>query len=165
MGDSVVAARVWRRLDDHPSREHCRLLADGLAGEVVIDQCSFSYRVFVDAAWRTKFLRVEGWAGAEPFTLSLDAPLPDGCIDVDLGFTPSTNTLPIRRLGLKVGEEAKVSAAWLSYPGLELKRLDQTYRRISELAWQYTSVTGFTGRLDVDENGLVRTYEGGWVTE
>jgi uncharacterized protein len=164
MSDIVVAARVWRRIDDHPAREHCRLLQDGLAGEVVIDQCSFTYRVIVDAVWRTQSLRVEGWVGPKPFTLSLDAPLPDGCIDVDVGFTPSTNTLPIRRLGLAVGEEAKVSAAWLRYPGLTLEKLDQTYRRTGELTWQYTSATGFTGALEVDEHGFVRTYEGGWVT-
>lgn len=165
MGDRVVAARVWRRTDEFPAREHCRLLEDGLAGDVVIGQCFFSYRVLVDADWRTRSLRVEGWAGAKPFSLALDAPLPDGCIDVDLAFTPSTNTLPIRRLGLAVGEEARVSAAWLRFPELKIERLDQTYRRTGELTWQYTSDTGFTGRLEVDEFGLVRTYEGGWVTE
>lgn len=164
MGDIVVAARVWRRVD-RPGREHCRLLHDGLAGDVVIDQCFFSYRVVVDAAWRTQSVRVEGWVGAEPFTFSLDLPALHGCIDADLGFTPSTNTLPIRRLGLVVGEEAQVSAAWLRYPGLTLERLDQTYRRTGELTWQYTSATGFTGVLEVDEHGMVRTYEGGWVTE
>ena len=162
MGDDVVAVRVWRFLDG-TGLEHCRLLRDGLAGDVVVDQSFFSYRVVVDEAWRTRSLRVEGFAGAERFTFSLDAPLPDGCVDVDLGFTPSTNTLPIRRLGLKVGEEAKVSAAWLRYPQLKLERLDQTYRRSGERTWQYTSATGFTGMLVVDEHGLVRTYEGGWV--
>lgn len=164
MSDIVVATRVWRRVD-RPGREHCRLLSDGLAGDVVMDQCFFAYRVTVDAEWRTRSVRVEGWVGSERFTFTLDAPLPDGCIDVDLGFTPSTNTLPIRRLGLAVGEEAQVSAAWLRYPGLTLERLDQTYRRTGVRTWQYTSATGFTAALEVDENGLVRSYEGGWVTE
>ena len=164
MGDNVVAARVWRRIDERGGLEHCRLLSDGLAGDVIVGQCFFSYRVVVDEAWRTQSLRVEGWVAAERFTLSLDAPLPEGCIDVDLGFTPSTNTLPIRRLGLAIGEEATVSAAWLRFPGLTVERLDQTYRRTAEFTWQYTSATGFTGALEVDEHGLVRTYEGGWVT-
>lgn len=165
MGDIVVAARVWRRSDEYPGREHCRLLEDGLAGNVVIDQSFFSYRVVVDAGWRTQSLRVEGWVGAERFALSLDAPLPDGCVDVDLGFTPSTNTVPIRRLGLAVGEESRVSAAWLRYPELRLERLEQTYRRTGQRTWQYTSATGFTGALEVDEHGFVLAYEGGWVTE
>ncbi len=161
MGDEVVAARVWRFLGG-PGLEHCRLLRDGLAGDVVVGQCVFSYRVVVDAEWRTRSLRVAGFVGTEPFMFALDAPLPEGCIDVDLGFTPSTNTLPIRRLALQVGEEARVSAAWLRYPQLTLTRLDQTYRRTGELIWQYTSATGFTGTLEVDEHGLVRRYEGVW---
>ena len=164
MGDIVLAARTWRCLF-RPGREHCRVLTEGLSGDVVIDQCAFSYRVVVDAAWRTKSLRVKGYVGAEPFSLSLDSPLPFDAIDVDLGFTPSTNTLPIRRLGLAVGEEATVSAAWLRYPDLRLERLDQTYRRTGEHTWRYTSATGFTGELEVDEYGLVRMYEGGWATE
>ena len=164
MGDIVVATRVWRRIDEHAGHEHCRLRADGLEGDVVVGQCFFAYRVVVDEEWRTKSVRVNGWVGAERFTFALDLPALDGCVDADLGFTPSTNTLPIRRLGLAIGEEAKVSAAWLRYPGLTLERLEQTYRRTGELTWQYTSATGFTGALEVDEHGLVRTYEGGWVT-
>lgn len=164
MGDIVISSRVWRCVP-RPGREHCRLLADGLAGDVVIDQCAFSYRVAVDSSWRTRSLRVSGFVGSSPFALSLDAPLPEGCIDVDLGFTPSTNTLPIRRLGLRVGEEAPVSAWWLRYPALTLERLDQTYRRLSEFTWRYSSASGFTAELGVDEYGMVREYEGGWVTE
>jgi Putative glycolipid-binding len=38
------------------------------------------------------------------------------CVDVDLGFTPATNTLPIRRLGLEVGEAAGLAVAWLNGP-------------------------------------------------
>lgn len=164
MGDIVLTSRVWR-CEFRPGREHCRLLEDGLAGDVVIDQCAFSYRVVVDEAWRTQSLTVAGWSGTERFSLSLEAPLPFGAVDVDLGFTPSTNTLPIRRLSLAVGEEATVSAAWLRYPELKLERLDQTYRRTGEHTWRYTSATGFTGELEVDAYGLVKTYEGGWVTE
>lgn len=161
MGDKVMAARVWRSLEP-AGLEHCRLFENGLAGDVVVGRSFFSYRVVCDAAWRTQSVRVAGWIGTERFTLALDAPLPFGCTDADLGFTPSTNTLPIRRLGLAIGEEAQVSAAWLRFPELKLERLDQTYRRTGELTWQYTSATGFTGRLVVDEHGMVRTYEGGW---
>ena len=33
-----------------------------------------------------------------------DRPDLHGCIDIDIQATPFTNTLPIRRLGLKTGE-------------------------------------------------------------
>ena len=40
----------------------------------------------------------------------------DGCRDIDLNFSPSTNVLPIRRLSLDVGDQAAVRAAWLRFP-------------------------------------------------
>lgn len=39
-----------------------------------------------------------------------------GVPDVDLGVTPSTNTIPIRRLALAPGEEARISVVWLRFP-------------------------------------------------
>jgi len=177
----VEASVVWRALF-WPGHEHCRLFENGLEGDVVAVAdglpCVFTYRVRCDASWRTQSVGVEGWVGTEPFAISF-APGPDGgwtvdcesvagleaCIDADLGFTPSTNTLPIRRLNLAVGEEASVSAAWLRFPQLTLERLDQTYRRTGDRTYQYTSATGFTGELEVDEHGLVVTYEGGWARE
>jgi hypothetical protein len=35
-----------------------------------------------------------------------------GAIDVDLGITPVTHSLAVRRLGLGVGETAKIPVAW-----------------------------------------------------
>ena len=177
----VEASVVWRALE-RPGLEHCRLWTDGLEGDVVVVvdgvPCVFTYHVRCDASWRTESVGVEGWVGTVPFTISFAPgsdggwivecePVPglDGCIDADLGFTPSTNTLPIRRLDLAIGEEASVSAAWLRFPQLTLERLDQTYRRTGERTYRYTSATGFTGELEVDEHGLVVSYEGGWIRE
>ena len=84
-----------------------------------------------------------------------------GAVDVDLGFTPATNTLPIRRLGLAVGEEAKVTAAWLDPSDWRLKPLAQTYRRTGERAWQYAS-PDFETELTVDDFGAVTNYPGFW---
>jgi hypothetical protein len=53
----------------------------------------------------------------------------DNCLDVDLEWSPSTNTLPIRRLALAIGQSKDVSAAWVRFPSLEVERLDQTYER------------------------------------
>src|SRR5712664_99467 len=38
--------------------------------------------------------------------------------DIDLAVTPATNTLPIRRLNLEVGQSQEVTAAWLKFPDL-----------------------------------------------
>jgi hypothetical protein len=85
-----------------------------------------------------------------------------GCVDVDLGFSPSTNSLPIRRLKLAVGESAEVAAAWLRFPSLEFRRLDQRYTRLAERRYRYESEGGFVAELEVDEAGLVVDYPGGW---
>jgi hypothetical protein len=86
----------------------------------------------------------------------------DGCIDIDLGITPFTNTLPIRRLDLAIGASAPASAAWVRFPDLEVERLDQTYARLGEHLYRYESSSGFTADLTVDDFGIVREYGDLW---
>ena len=91
-----------------------------------------------------------------------------GCIDVDLAFTPATNTLPIRRHDMALGAKIQVAAAWVQFPSLELAVLDQRYQRIDRFRYRYESPAHqFSAMIDVDDVGLVRTYEGLWerVTE
>jgi hypothetical protein len=52
----------------------------------------------------------------------------DGCTDVDFGWTPATNTVPIRRLGLEVGQRASITAAWIRFPELDVVASEQWYR-------------------------------------
>ncbi len=87
-----------------------------------------------------------------------------GCLDVDLSWSPSTNTLPIRRLGLEVGQASGVlTAAWVRFPDLALIPLEQEYRRLSDRRYRYTSRGGaFTAEIDVDEHGLVVNYGDFW---
>ena len=84
------------------------------------------------------------------------------CVDVDLGVTPATNTLPIRRLNLPIGRSQDVTAAWIKFPDLTLKPLRQRYTRLSENNYRYESDTGFSTNLVVDELGLAIDYVGGW---
>lgn len=59
------------------------------------------------------------------------APAIQGCVDIDLGWTPSTNTLPIRRLQLGVGTSSgPITAAWVRFPELKLEPLPQEYRNL-----------------------------------
>ncbi len=62
-----------------------------------------------------------------------------GCIDIDLGFTPATNVLPIRRLDLAPGQDGRVRSAWLSWPERRLQPLEQGYRRIGASTYAYVS--------------------------
>ena len=170
---------LWRRLDQ-PGHDACRLSGSSMEGTAVTTfdgrPCSLSYRVECDDTWRTRSARVTGWIGAETVdvTITIDErgrwrlndieqPALDGCIDVDLSFTPATNTLPIRRLGLAVGEAAPVNAAWLRVPSLRMEPLDQIYHRTAEHTWRYSSRGGsFTTQIEVDADGVVTEYEGIW---
>lgn len=87
-------------------------------------------------------------------------------MDVDLNFSPSTNLLPIRRLGLDAGAAAEVHAAWLRFPSLRLERLQQTYTRTGERSYRYESADGaFMRDLEVNAAGLVTRYPGIWEAE
>jgi hypothetical protein len=85
----------------------------------------------------------------------------DNCLDVDLEWSPSTNTLPIRRLGLAIGDMKTVTAAWVRFPSLEVQRLDQSYERVDERRYRYRSGR-FTADLAVDEDGVVLQYGVNW---
>jgi uncharacterized protein len=99
----------------------------------------------------------------DPATSADDPPALDGLIDVDLGFSPVTNTLPIRRLDPAIGEAVAVTAAWVRFPELTIEPLPQRYIRLAERHYRYESAGGaFVAEIEVDDLGLVTTYEGGW---
>lgn len=134
------------------------------------------YAIDCDAAWRTRRATVEGWVGSRPIAVAIDVrdgtwlldgeavESVQGCIDVDLNFSPSTNLLPIRRLALRVGAAATVRAAWLRFPSFALEPLDQTYTRVAGERYEYRS-SGFVAELTVTADGFVKEYAGVWVAE
>lgn len=141
--------------------------------------CHLRYVVAVDEEWRTRSVKVSGWAGATAVDVDIRVVTEQqwtlngksvaavaGCIDVDLSFTPATNLLPIRRLGLPIGSSAPVAAAWLRFPELDLQRLDQVYTRAAEGRYEYSSAGGsFRATLEVSASGFVTDYPGLWRKE
>ena len=81
----------------------------------------------------------------------------DGCVDIDLGWTPATNTLPIRRLHFVPGIPRTIRAAWLKWSELLFVPAEQTYTKRSADRWTYES-GDFAADLTVDEHGVVLTY-------
>jgi hypothetical protein len=132
------------------------------------------YRVKCDAGWVTRDVLVELRVGEEEHGVRLtvddrrwrvdgvERPDIRGCVDVDLSVTPATNTLPIRRLSLPIGDGADVTAAWVRFPDLTIEPLPQRYTRVAERRYRYESEGGFSAELDVDDLGLVTRYAGGW---
>ena len=178
----------WRRLDV-PGREDARIEhTDGgwrLTGELDVQEAGVAarlrYVIDCDQRWHTRSATIDGDTNGGPFQLALASdgaghwtrdgtPVLeiDGTLDVDLGFTPATNTLPIRRLALEIGEHATVLSAWLRFPELRLERLEQTYTRETELSFRYEALVDgepFAARLDTDPFGRVLVYEGLWEAE
>ena len=88
-----------------------------------------------------------------------------GAIDIDLGWSPSTNTLPIKRLKLEIGQSSgEFVAAWVRFPELTLQPLPQEYLRLQDRKYRYSSRGGaFVANLTVDEHDLVLDYEDFWL--
>jgi hypothetical protein len=104
--------------------------------------------------------RLELAAGAERRWRVDGAPVGalDGCDDVDFGWTPATNTLPIRRLGLAPGASATIRAAWVRFPELDVVLSEQMYTRLADDRWRYASGS-FEAELTVDPaTGVVQRY-------
>ncbi len=131
------------------------------------------YSIGVDEAWHTCAVQVElendgqhrtglladgagHWSRDGEPLLALDE-----CLDIDLEWSPSTNTLPIRRLALAPGDTKAVTAAWLRFPSLEVQRLDQSYERLDKQRYRYRSGR-FTADLAVDNDGVVLRYGVNW---
>jgi hypothetical protein len=177
---------LWRRLDTpgHEVGELARTPAGWeLSGVALLADdgrpCRLDYRIECDAAWHTRRLQLGGHIGGAPAALELTRnahdewhadgrPLPElqGCVDVDLAFSPSTNLLPIRRLGLAVGDHASVRTAWVRFPTLHLEVLEQVYTRLDADTYRYESAGGsFRRDLTVTEEGLVTEYPDLWRAE
>jgi uncharacterized protein len=86
-----------------------------------------------------------------------------GCIDIDFEMTPFTNTLPIRRAPLAIGETKRFRMAYIPADTLEPFADEQTYTRLSENEYRFENGEGedyFTADITVDEDGLVVDYPG-----
>jgi len=84
-----------------------------------------------------------------------------GAIDADLTWTPATNSLPILRLGLEIGESAGITAAVVDFPGHEIRKELQRYTRTGPASYLYES-DSFEAELDTSEDQLVVRYGDVW---
>jgi uncharacterized protein len=169
---------AWRRSDEVETDEHCTLaIRDGglsLVGTVLGAEggapVRVEYRVLADRAGLTTAVHVRDLRGFRTRTLAVErnakgswtidgaaARALKGCTDIDLGCSPSTNTLPIRRLRLGLGASETIQAAWVRFPELTVVKARQTYTRLDEFTYRYAS-GDFEAELTVDDDGLVAQY-------
>ena len=183
MATNVVRSLLWSRRDQisleyfqlHQASDEIRLSGTVLTAHDG-QPLRLEYTVHCDRSWVTRSARIHlthGTASRE-LTLIVDddwrwwsdgKELTDvaGCVDVDISLSPSTNTLPIRRLSLAPGGASDVTAAWIRFPELTVEPLPQRYVRTGELLYRYASAGGaFTADIEVDDLGLVVRYPPLW---
>ena len=173
----------WRRLD-LPGHDHAELTATEtgyrLAGAAHFREeaelVAITYAVSLTRDWTTQSaaLRLMTNAGRRRIHISVNhdrdwavhghsMPAVTGCTDLDLGFTPATNLISIRRLSLAIGASAEVTVAWFDFRKKTLEPLRQIYRRTSDREYAYESPDhSFSATLLVDDSGFVRRYPPLW---
>lgn len=173
----------WQDWERH-GLEHCVCHEDaqGLVLEGVVAGTRHGaygghYFVRTDAVFNTREVRVEYVDGPRLHVESdgdgkwrdvienRALPVLDGCIDVDIGITPATNALPIKRLKLRAQESRDIVAAYVPLPDqidgdFLPQRVEQRYTCLSpDLRYRYDGLfRAFTTELEIDEFGLVLDY-------
>jgi hypothetical protein len=179
----TIASILWRRLD-YEGHDACHLIDtdDGwtLSGQASFLEegrllCGLAYEVHCARDWTTRSAQVSGFVDKVPLDWQVvrsesgewtvngerQSSL-DGLIDLDLGFTPATNLIALRRLSLDAGESALAPAAWFPFPELRMDRMEQTYRRLDAGRYDYTGIN-YREVLTVSPIGFVTEYPNLWT--
>jgi uncharacterized protein len=184
--NEIVESVMWRKID-LPGHESCQLLRkdsgwqlNGVALLVYEKQpVRLDYTIDCSPDWRTEKATVGGYVGDRPIKVEIsvdsiqtwrlngkEVPGVEGCFDLDFSFSPSTNIIAIRRLGLVIGQEKETRAAWLRFPDFNLEPLPQIYRRTGANTYLFEARSlDFTAEIEVDNNVLVTSYPGLWEVE
>ncbi len=169
--------RRWRRIDQ-PGLELAHITVEPrgiIVSSTVIDggdhPYSLRYIWSLDTAWRTRGLRIEHMNGVDRWltiertgeaSWRLDkepAAHLEGCVELDLSSTPFCNTLAMKHLA----RDGALTAAYISGADLSVVPSRQRYEKVSDTHWRYYDLgiaAGYSADLMVDEDGLIRTYEG-----
>jgi hypothetical protein len=156
--------------------EHLALTMEGgriEARSVVISaehDRAWTYRILCDANWHALSLSLAEVDGDARLELegdghgawsSMGRPVPEleGAVDLDLTITPFTNTLPIRRLPVDIGQTAEIVTAYVDFPGLTLRPDPQRYTRLSATIYHFEALdSDFEQDITIDADGFVVDY-------
>jgi hypothetical protein len=131
------------------------------------------YRIECDTDWRTRYVSVADTLTLRSLELHVTPdrhwvsddgsviPELDGALDVDISATPLSNSLPVRRLDLEVGESAEIVTAWIDVPALHVQADPQRYTRLLPNVYRYQSLdSDFTRDVVFDDDDFVVQYPG-----
>jgi hypothetical protein len=169
---------IWEGIDDwRAEAARVDLHADGIeaTGTQIAAGHRLEYELDASAGWVTRLLRVTITTRDAERALLLehdgdggwlldgaDAPWLAGALDCDLGLSPLTNLMPVRRHELhERSGAAEIVAAWVAVPDLSVHASRQRYDHVRPGVVRFTDLglhEGFTADLEVDADGLVVLY-------
>jgi uncharacterized protein len=169
---------IWTGIDEwRAEAARVELVADGVdaTGTQIGAGYRLDYELHARDAWRTQSLAVTVATEGNERAIRLvhdgqarwtvdgdDAPQLDGALDCDLGLSPLTNLMPVRRHALhERAGAAEILAAWVAVPELTVHASRQRYEHVRRGVVRYTDLgahDGFTAELELDADGLVRVY-------
>jgi uncharacterized protein len=128
----------------------------------------------VGEGWRRRLLLRHDGSGGWSAVLEDDGGPPGGgwdgelpdlseALDIDIGFSPLTNSMPILRHGLHREGSREFVMAWVSVPDLRVTASKQRYEHVQDDAAgatvRFLEVEDeFTADLELDEDGLLISY-------
>lgn len=179
MSHSTIAQILWTGWENQ-SVEFCNLVKKPTDIEVngsIISSysgefCKVEYSIFLNPDWTVSAFTLEAQFSQEPVNWYLNAEKGHGwtiahhdaepfkdCIDIDISFTPFTNSLPVNRLHMKEGDTADIQVLYIDIMERKLKPVNQRYTRLPALQYKFENVPNdFEAVLELDENGLVVNY-------
>ena len=181
---TTIATAFWRRLDI-PGHDAARV-TEAADGYELFGQASFldprgpaALRYVLDLTpdWVTRDGRISGFVGKRTVETHV-VRTPDGWVldgktrgmgdilDLDLGFTPATNMVQLRRVALAPGEAAAFDVAWLEAGDETLVRLPQHYQRLNGTDYDYHSPDNdYRATIVLATSGFAAVYPGLWEIE
>lgn len=173
----------WSACDGN-GMEHCDITISGngiiIEGIVAGNRKSSYgawYRVDTDESFRTRNVQVRYVGGPSLHIISDENGIwhdvennkqlihLQGCHDVDIGFTPATNMLPLRRLKLAEKESQSIKVAYIPLPeeiseNFEPVAASQRYTCLEpDRVYRYEGIfRDFTADLSIDDAGIIEDY-------
>lgn len=169
---------IWNEAQQGVGLEHL-LVSEHVADSIIlaIDEKQgpfrLSYHLQWDDAWRLREATLAVATGSARRSLQLHTDGEgrwrsdgqarsdlDGCLDIDIWPTPFTNSFPICRKPLAMGERREYRMAWVLAPELTVTAQPQAYTRLASTRYLFENLdgSGFRAELEVDEMGIVLDY-------
>lgn len=175
---TAITSMRWERLDV-PGTDECRLFQTDsgwhLAGRAQFtdqgQRHDIEYTVDSAENWNTWRAEIKGTANhliqRKSGQWFLDGVLQEDIAkditQIDFGFTPATNYMQLKQMGLEIGEEVDCVVAWFDLGEPELVYLHQVYGRIDDNSYEYNSPSyRYHETLVIAENGFVLVYPHLW---